>query len=40
MNAQEISVAVAEKLCVIFVVLNDRALGMVKTVNAWQAQNK
>lgn len=30
MNAQEISVAVAEKLCVIFVVLNDRALGMVK----------
>lgn len=30
MNGQEISVAVAEKLSVIFVVLNDRALGMVK----------
>ncbi|MBI3902612.1 MAG: thiamine pyrophosphate-binding protein [Nitrosomonadales bacterium] len=30
MNGQEISVAVAEKLNVIFVVLNDRALGMVK----------
>lgn len=30
MNGQEISVAVAEKLCVIFVVLNDQALGMVK----------
>jgi acetolactate synthase-1/2/3 large subunit len=30
MNGQEISVAVAEKLSVIFVVLNDRSLGMVK----------
>lgn len=30
MNGQEISVAVAEKLNVIFVVLNDGALGMVK----------
>jgi acetolactate synthase I/II/III large subunit len=30
MNGQEISVAVAEKLMVIFVVLNDQALGMVK----------
>ncbi len=30
MNGQEISVAVAEQLCVIFVVLNDRSLGMVK----------
>ena len=30
MNGQELSVAVAERLCVIFVVLNDRALGMVK----------
>lgn len=30
MNGQEISVAVAEKLSVIFVVLNDSALGMVK----------
>ncbi|MES2116946.1 MAG: thiamine pyrophosphate-binding protein [Pseudomonadota bacterium] len=30
MSGQEISVAVAEQLCVIFVVLNDRALGMVK----------
>ncbi|MDB5813639.1 MAG: Acetolactate synthase [Rhodocyclales bacterium] len=30
MNGQEISVAVAEKLNVIFVVLNDQALGMVK----------
>nr|WP_269106483.1 thiamine pyrophosphate-binding protein [Massilia sp. TS11] len=30
MNGQEISVAVAERLAVIFVVLNDRALGMVK----------
>jgi acetolactate synthase-1/2/3 large subunit len=30
MNGQEISVAVAEKQTVIFVVLNDRALGMVK----------
>lgn len=30
MNGQEISVAVAEKQSVIFVVLNDRALGMVK----------
>lgn len=30
MNGQEISAAVAEKLCVIFVVLNDRSLGMVK----------
>lgn len=30
MSGQEISVAVAEKLSVIFVVLNDQALGMVK----------
>lgn len=30
MSGQEISVAVAEKLSVIFVVLNDRSLGMVK----------
>lgn len=30
MNGQELSVAVAEGLTVIFVVLNDRALGMVK----------
>ncbi|MDH4234454.1 MAG: thiamine pyrophosphate-dependent enzyme, partial [Gallionella sp.] len=30
MNGQEISVAVAEKLNVIFVVLNDQSLGMVK----------
>jgi acetolactate synthase-1/2/3 large subunit len=30
MSGQELSVAVAEKLPVIFVVLNDRALGMVK----------
>ena len=30
MNGQEISVAVAEKLTIIFVVLNDGALGMVK----------
>ncbi|HWW08403.1 thiamine pyrophosphate-binding protein [Collimonas sp.] len=30
MNGQEISVAVAEKLSIIFVVLNDQALGMVK----------
>jgi acetolactate synthase-1/2/3 large subunit len=30
MNGQEISVAVAEKLSVIFVVLNDQSLGMVK----------
>ncbi|HYD81235.1 MAG TPA: thiamine pyrophosphate-binding protein [Paucimonas sp.] len=30
MNGQEISVAVAERQTVIFVVLNDRALGMVK----------
>lgn len=30
MNGQEISVAVAEQLTVIFVILNDRALGMVK----------
>lgn len=30
MNGQEISVAVAEKLTVIFVVLNDQSLGMVK----------
>ncbi|MFZ2162572.1 MAG: thiamine pyrophosphate-binding protein [Sideroxyarcus sp.] len=30
MNGQEISVAVAEKLSVVFVVLNDQALGMVK----------
>jgi acetolactate synthase-1/2/3 large subunit len=30
MNGQEISVAVAERMTVIFVVLNDQALGMVK----------
>ncbi len=30
MNGQEISVAVAEGLSIVFVVLNDRALGMVK----------
>jgi acetolactate synthase I/II/III large subunit len=30
MNGQEISVAVAEGLTVIFVILNDQALGMVK----------
>ncbi|SDY92667.1 acetolactate synthase-1/2/3 large subunit [Collimonas sp. OK242] len=30
MNGQEISAAVAEKLSVIFVILNDQALGMVK----------
>ena len=30
MSGQEITVAVAEKLAVIFVVLNDAALGMVK----------
>jgi acetolactate synthase-1/2/3 large subunit len=30
MSGQELSVAVAEQLCVIFVVLNDGALGMVK----------
>ncbi len=30
MNGQEISVAVAEKLSVVFVVLNDQSLGMVK----------
>ncbi len=30
MNGQEISVAAAERLTIIFVVLNDRALGMVK----------
>jgi acetolactate synthase-1/2/3 large subunit len=30
MNGQELSVAVAENLTVIFVILNDRALGMVK----------
>ncbi|WP_229489597.1 thiamine pyrophosphate-binding protein [Pseudoduganella namucuonensis] len=30
MNGQELSVAVAEQQCVIFVVLNDGALGMVK----------
>lgn len=30
MNGQEISVAVAEKMSVIFVVLNDQSLGMVK----------
>src|SRR6185312_9071405 len=30
MNGQEISTAVAEKLTVIYVVLNDSALGMVK----------
>ena len=30
MSGQELSVAVAEQLCVVFVVLNDGALGMVK----------
>src|SRR3990167_4792318 len=30
MNGQEISVAVIEQLSIVFVVLNDRALGMVK----------
>lgn len=30
MNGQEISVAVAEKVSIVFVVLNDQALGMVK----------
>ncbi|SFU59216.1 thiamine pyrophosphate-binding protein [Pseudoduganella namucuonensis] len=30
MSGQELSVAVAEQQCVIFVVLNDRALGMIK----------
>ncbi|GAB2880942.1 acetolactate synthase 3 large subunit [Pseudoduganella ginsengisoli] len=30
MSGQELSVAVQEQLCVIYVVLNDRALGMVK----------
>jgi acetolactate synthase-1/2/3 large subunit len=30
MNGQELTVAVMEKLAVIFVVLNDQALGMVK----------
>jgi acetolactate synthase-1/2/3 large subunit len=30
MSGQELSVAVAEQLCVIFVVLNDAALGMIK----------
>jgi acetolactate synthase-1/2/3 large subunit len=30
MSGQELSVAVAEQLCVVFVVLNDSALGMVK----------
>jgi acetolactate synthase I/II/III large subunit len=30
MNGQEISAAVAEQLCIIFVVLNDSSLGMVK----------
>jgi acetolactate synthase-1/2/3 large subunit len=30
MNGQELSVAVAEKLSIVFVVLNDRSLGMVK----------
>lgn len=30
MNGQEISVAASEKLCVLFVILNDGALGMVK----------
>lgn len=30
MSGQELSVAVAEQLCVIFVILNDRALGMIK----------
>lgn len=30
MNGQEMTVALAEKLCVVFVILNDAALGMVK----------
>ncbi len=30
MSGQELSVAVAEQLCVVFVILNDAALGMVK----------
>jgi acetolactate synthase-1/2/3 large subunit len=30
MNGQEMTVALAEKLCVLFVILNDAALGMVK----------
>lgn len=30
MSGQELTVAVAEQLCIIFVVLNDQALGMVK----------
>jgi acetolactate synthase-1/2/3 large subunit len=30
MNGQELSVAVAERLTIVFVVLNDRSLGMVK----------
>jgi acetolactate synthase I/II/III large subunit len=30
MSGQELSVAVAEQLCVVFVVLNDAALGMIK----------
>ena len=30
MSGQELSVAVAEQQCVVFVILNDRALGMVK----------
>ena len=30
MNGQEMTVALAEKLCVLFVILNDSALGMVK----------
>lgn len=30
MNGQEITVAASEKLCVLFVILNDSALGMVK----------
>ncbi len=30
MNGQEITVAVAERLCVVYVILNDQALGMVK----------
>jgi acetolactate synthase-1/2/3 large subunit len=30
MNGQEISVAVAEKVSIVFVVLNDQSLGMVK----------
>jgi acetolactate synthase-1/2/3 large subunit len=30
MNGQEMTVALTEKLCVVFVILNDAALGMVK----------